>query len=41
MVMVIVVWISALGLCALIERVLARASRAHIGWRQLDPETAS
>jgi hypothetical protein len=41
MVMVILVWVSALGLCALLERVLARASRLHIGWRQMDPETAS
>jgi len=41
MVMVILVWVSALGLCALIERVLARASRRHVGWRQLNPETAS
>jgi len=41
MVMVILVWVSALGLCALLERVLARASRMPVGWRQLDPETAS
>jgi len=41
MVMVILVWISALGLCALLERVLAPASRLHVGWRQMDPETAS
>ena len=41
MVIVIVVWVGALGLCAALEHLLARASRAHIGWRHLDPETAS
>jgi hypothetical protein len=41
MVMVILVWVSALGLCAVLERLLARASRAYAGWRTLDPETAS
>ena len=40
MVMVILVWVSALGLCALLERVLARASRMHVGWHSFDPETA-
>jgi len=41
MVMVILVWVSALGLCAVLERVLARASRVGVGWRRLDPEAAS
>ena len=41
MVMIILVWVSALGLCALLERMLARASGVHVGWRQLDPGTAS
>jgi hypothetical protein len=41
MVLIILVWVSALGLCALLERVLARAARLHVDWRQMDPETAS
>ena len=42
MVMVIVVWVSALGLCVALEYILARAARAHpIGWRTLGPEAAS
>ena len=40
-VMVIVVWISALGLCEALERLLARASRERIGWPALDPGAAS
>lgn len=41
MVMVIVVWVSAVGLCSVLEHALARASRAHGAWRLGDPETAS
>ena len=41
MVMVIVVWVSAVGLCAALEWMLARASVVRVGWRPLDPEAAS
>ncbi len=41
MVMVIVVWVSMVGLCAALEHLLARASRVRVGWRTLDPEAAS
>lgn len=40
-VMVIVVWISALGVCAVLERLLARASLERAGWPALDPGAAS
>jgi hypothetical protein len=41
MVMVIVVWVSAVGLCSVLEHALVRAARAGPGWRLGDPETAS
>jgi hypothetical protein len=41
MVIVIVVWVSALGLCAALEQVLARRAQAGVGVRPLDPEVAS
>lgn len=41
MVMVILVWISAVGLCALFEYALGRTARPRVGWRLGDPETAS
>jgi hypothetical protein len=41
MVMVILVWISAVGLCAVLEYALGRAARARVAWRFGDPETAS
>ncbi len=41
MVMVIVLWVSVVGLCAALEHLLARASRVRVGWRALDPEAAS
>src|SRR5262245_45443845 len=41
MVMVILIWVSALGLCAALEWLLARAARERGGWPALGPETAS
>ena len=41
MVMVILLWVSAVGLCAALEHILARASRTQVGWKRLDPETVS
>lgn len=41
MVMVIVVWVSAVGLCSVLEHALVRAARPGPGWQLGDPETAS
>jgi len=41
MAMVIAVWISAIGLCAVLAAALDRFPRAALGWRFGDPETAA
>jgi len=41
MVMIIVVWVSAIGACAALEYVLQRAEREGVDWRLARPETAS
>jgi hypothetical protein len=41
MAMVIVLWISAVGLCAVLEYALSRFPGAALGWRLGNPETAS